>query len=442
VQNFDVGRDPMPIELIHAYGAIKQAAVLANAELGELDPLQAPRIAKAAARLAAGELDAHFPLGVWQSGSGTQTHMNVNEVIAAAANALREPGDASAALAHPNDHVNRGQSTNDTFPSALQLAAIEGVQRGLLPALDALIATLEQKATAFASIVKIGRTHLQDAVPLTLGQEVSGWAAQLSAARAAIARCLPELHALPLGGTAVGTGLNAHPEFATLAIARLAALTGWPVEPTRNTFAGLAGHDACVALSGALRQLATACMKVANDVRWLASGPRSGLGELQLPENEPGSSIMPGKVNPTQCEMLAMVCCQVMGNDVALGIAASQGNFELNAYKPLIAHSLLGSIRLLADACRSFDARCAAGIEPRYDNIRAHLERSLMLVTVLAPQLGYDAAARIAQHASRGGSTLREAALELGLISAEEFDRLVDPAAMTGTSSGAGRRDA
>jgi fumarate hydratase class II len=432
VANFDVGEDAMPIGLIRAYGVIKQAAALVNAELGELDPELAARIARAAERLGAGELDGHFPLRVWQSGSGTQTHMNVNEVLASVANAQA----GHIATVHPNDHVNRGQSTNDTFPTALHIAAVEGVQLALLPALDALLDTLQHKAQLYGSVVKIGRTHLQDAVPLTLGQEISGWAAQLSAARAAIARCLPELHALALGGTAVGTGLNSHPKFAALAIERIATLSGRPFVPAANRFAALAGHDACVALSGALRQLATACMKVANDVRWLGSGPRCGLGELHLPENEPGSSIMPGKVNPTQCEMLAMVCCQVMGNDVALGLAASQGSLELNAYKPLIAHSLLGSIRLLADACRSFDRRCAAGLEPRLGNIQAHLERSLMLVTVLAPQIGYEAAARIAQHADSHDTTLRQAALELGLVSAEDFDRIVDPLAMTEPSAG------
>ena len=411
IEHFAIGQERMPGELLRAYGVIKKAAAQANAALGELDAERAAAIVRAADELASGALDAHFPLHVWQSGSGTQSHMNVNEVLARRAEELagkqEAPGGKGQRFIHPNDHVNRGQSTNDTFPTA-------------------------GKADAFADIVKIGRTHLQDATPITLGQEISGWVAQLDAGLDAIGAARPALLELALGGTAVGTGLNTHRDFKAQAIAAIARETGFAFVPASNAFAALAGQDACVRASSALKQLATACMKIANDVRWLASGPRSGIGELSFPENEPGSSIMPGKVNPTQSEVLTMVACQVLGNDVAIGVAASQGNFELNVFKPLIAHALLGSIALLADACRSFDQHCARGIEPRRDVIARNLERSLMLVTALNPRIGYDAAAKLAKHAHEQGLSLRDAAVQLGVLSGEEFDRLVQPAAMVG----------
>ena len=428
--HFAIGQERMPLPLIHAYGVIKRAAAETNLELGLLDKELAERIAQAGREVAEGKLDAHFPLVVWQTGSGTQTNMNVNEVIAGRANELAGTGRGGKAPVHPNDHVNLSQSSNDTFPTAMHVAAVLQIERRLVPALRALHATLEAKSEAFDDVIKIGRTHLQDAVPMTLGQEISGWAAQLEAAFIAIDAALPPLRELALGGTAVGTGLNAHPRFAVLTIERIAVHTGSLFVPARNYFAALAGHDAYVRASGALRQLATACLKIANDVRWLASGPRAGLGEIDIPKNEPGSSIMPGKANPTQCEALTMVACQVMGNDAAIGFAGSQGNFELNVYKPLIANSLLQSIGLLADACASFDKHCAQGIEPRREVLRASLERSLMLVTALTPAIGYDAAARIATYAYEQSVSLREAAVKLGLLTAERFDELVDPRAM------------
>jgi fumarate hydratase class II len=338
---------------------------------------------------------------------------------------------------HPNDHANLSQSSNDGFPTAMQVAAVRAIQDQLLPAVRALRQTLTDKSVRLADVVKLGRTHLQDATPITLGQEISGWAAQLEAALDAVAATLPALSALPIGGTAVGTGLNAHREFGERAVREIATLSGVSFSVAANRFAGIAAHDACVGTSGALRQLAVACMKIANDVRWLASGPRAGLGEISLPINEPGSSIMPGKVNPTQCEALCMVACQVMGNDVAIGIAGSQGNFELNVYKPVIAYNLLQSIRLLADACASFDLRCARGIEPQHRRLQENLERSLMLVTALTPHLGYDAAAAIAHHAHAHELSLRAAAAALGVLSEERFDELVRPAEMVGpTRSG------
>ena len=438
IEHFAIGQERMPGELLRAYGVIKKAAAQANAALGELDAERAAAIVRAADELASGALDAHFPLHVWQSGSGTQSHMNVNEVLARRAEELAGKLETGAGgkpqprFIHPNDHVNRGQSTNDTFPTAMHVAAVIAIERVLLPAVRGLRDTLAGKADAFADIVKIGRTHLQDATPITLGQEISGWVAQLDAGLDAIGAARPALLELALGGTAVGTGLNTHRDFKAQAIAAIARETGFAFVPASNAFAALAGQDACVRASSALKQLATACMKIANDVRWLASGPRSGIGELSFPENEPGSSIMPGKVNPTQSEVLTMVACQVLGNDVAIGVAASQGNFELNVFKPLIAHALLGSIALLADACRSFDQHCARGIEPRRDVIARNLERSLMLVTALNPRIGYDAAAKLAKHAHEQGLSLRDAAVQLGVLSGEEFDRLVQPAAMVG----------
>ena len=429
IEHFAIGHERMPGELLRAYGVIKKAAARANEALGELDAGRASAIARAADELSHGVLDEHFPLHVWQSGSGTQSHMNVNEVLAHRAAELADKSEPRVRI-HPNDHVNRGQSTNDTFPTAMHIAAVSLIERELVPAVANLRRTLAEKAEAFAGIVKIGRTHLQDATPLTLGQEISGWVAQLDAGLDAVAGSKPALLQLALGGTAVGTGLNTHRDFSRLAIAEIARETGFAFEPAPNLFAALAGHDACVRASGALKQLATACMKIANDVRWLASGPRSGIGELSIPENEPGSSIMPGKVNPTQSEVLTMVACQVLGNDVAIGVAASQGNFELNVFKPLIAHCLLGSIRLLADACRSFDQHCARGLEPLRERIAVNLERSLMLVTALTPRIGYDAAAKVAKHAHEHDLSLREAALALGVLSGEEFDQLVQPGAM------------
>jgi len=431
-RNFEIGTERMPPELIAALAVIKKACAHVNRDLGALDPDRATKIGAAADEVIAGALAGEFPLAVWQTGSGTQTNMNVNEVIAGRANELAGQPRGGKAPIHPNDHVNMSQSTNDAFPTAIHLAALDRIDAKLLPAVKALRATLDGKARAFADIVKIGRTHLQDATPLTLGQEISGWVAQLDYGLAAIAAALPPVRELALGGTAVGTGLNTHPEFAMRVAAELAKLTGKPVVTAPNKFAALASHDAIVGLHGTLKNLACSLTKIANDVRWLASGPRCGIGELTIPDNEPGSSIMPGKVNPTQCEALTMVCAQVLGNDVAIGIAGASGNFELNVYKPLIAYVALQSIRLLGDACASFDEHCARGIEPDRAEIARKLERSLMLVTALAPHVGYDKAAAIAKRAHHDGSTLREAAIKLGAVSAEEFDRWVVPADMIG----------
>jgi fumarate hydratase class II len=431
LSNFPIGEERMPLALIRAYGLLKAAAAETNRDLDLLPAELADPIIAAAEEIARDPRREEFPLSVWQTGSGTHTHMNVNEVIANRVSVAAGEPRGSKRPVHPNDHVNRGQSSNDTFPTAMQVAAVVEIEDRLLPAVRALHATLVDKSRAYAHVVKIGRTHLQDAVPLTLGQEISGWAGQLEAADDALQAALPSLRQLPLGGTAVGTGLGAHPEFAARAVAAIARRSGRPFAPSPNPFAALAGQDACVLASGALRQLATACMKIANDVRWLASGPRAGLGELRIPENEPGSSIMPGKVNPSQCEALTMVACQVMGNDVTIGVAASQGNFELNVFKPVIAYNMLQSIGLLADACNSFDLRCARGIEPNVPVLQEHVERSLMLITALSPTLGYDTAARIAHHAHEHGMSLKAAAVDLDIMSAERFDALVDPAEMT-----------
>ncbi len=425
-RNFPIGGERMNPRLIHALAIIKEAAARVHAELGLIDPEVAEAIAAAAREVAEGALDDHFPLVVWQTGSGTQTNMNVNEVIAHRAGERRGGGRR----VHPNDDVNRGQSSNDAFPAAMHLAAAAELGENTLPALRHLAARLADKARAFDDLVKIGRTHLMDAVPLTLGQEISGWGAQLEIAIAAIEAALGPVYELPLGGTAVGTGLNAHPEFAARAIARLAETTGRPFRPARNRFAGIAGHEPLVALSGALKTAATALTKIANDVRLLASGPRAGLGELALPANEPGSSIMPGKVNPTQAEALVMVAAQVVGNDVAVALGAMGGQLELNACKPLIARNVLESARLLGDAARSFADRCVAGLEPDRARIAELVERSLMLVTALNPVIGYDAAARAAKKAHAEGLTLREALVALGLLSGEEFDRAVRPERM------------
>jgi len=426
-QNFPIGDQRMPKEIILGLTRLKKAAALVNTELGLLPPeLRAP-IVQAADEILAGALDDQFPLVIFQTGSGTQSNMNVNEVIAGRANEILGHGRGGKSPVHPNDHVNLSQSSNDAFPTAMSIAASERVEHHVLPAVRRLRATLHGKSAAFADVVKIGRTHLMDATPLTLGQEISGWVAQLDLAIDAIERSLPPLRQLAAGGTAVGTGLNAHPDFASKVALRLTQLTGLALTSAPNKFAALAGHDAMVGTHGALKQLATACIKIANDVRWLASGPRAGLGELSIPDNEPGSSIMPGKVNPTQCEALTMVGVEVLGRDVAISVAASMGNFELNVFKPVIAANFLGSARLLGDAIDSFDLRCAKGIEPNREVIAEHVARSLMLVTALTPTIGYDAAAKLAKHAHHEHLTLREAAIALGLLDGETFDRLVVP---------------
>jgi len=436
LHHFSIGAEHFPRPLIRALGILKKAAALTNAELGLLPREQADLIVRAADEVIDGTLDDHFPLFVWQTGSGTQTNMNANEVIANRAIELAGGTVGSRKPIHPNDHVNRGQSSNDTFPTAMHIAAAEETVHRLLPALHRLRGTLAGKAESCKDIVKIGRTHLQDATPLTLGQEMSGWVAQLDLSRRAIEAALPLVHELALGGTAVGTGLNTHPEFAERSAKTIAGLTGVPFRSAPNKFAALAGHEALVSLHGALKTLAAALTKIANDVRWLASGPRSGLGEIVIPENEPGSSIMPGKVNPTQSEAMTMVCAQVMGNDVAVGIGGASGNFELNVFKPLIIHNVLQSLRLLSDAMTNFDRFCASGIEPNRARIQENLERSLMLVTALNPHIGYDNAAKIAKKAHTDGTTLKEAAVALGLVTAEQFDAWVDPRKMTGPAIG------
>jgi fumarate hydratase, class II len=432
LEHFRIGSDRFPREIIRALGVLKKACALVNRELGLLPEDKARAIVQAADEVIEGRLDEHFPLSVWQTGSGTQTNMNANEVIANRAIELLGGRLGSQQPVHPNDDVNRSQSSNDTFPTAMHIAVVEQIEGRLVPAVTRLRDTLRAKSRAFADVVKIGRTHLQDAVPLTLGQEISGWVSQLDRALGHIRAGMPGLHELALGGTAVGTGLNAPPGFGERAARVIADLTGHPFVSAPNKFEALAAHDALVGAHGALRALAAALTKIANDVRWLASGPRCGIGELRIPENEPGSSIMPGKVNPTQCEALTMVCAQVMGNDVAVGVGGASGNFELNVYKPLIVHNVLNSVRLLADACASFDTHCAHGIEPDRERIRELVERSLMLVTALAPRLGYDRAAKIAKTAHAEGLTLKEAAVKLGYLTAEEFDREVRPESMVG----------
>jgi fumarate hydratase class II len=422
---FAISSEHMPPELVLALAQVKRACARVNQALGLLPPEKAQAIVAAADEVLAGQHPDEFPLSVWQTGSGTQSNMNMNEVLANRASELLGGTRGSARKVHPNDDVNLGQSSNDVFHTAMHVAAVLAIHHALLPALATLRATLARRSAAFASIVKIGRTHLQDATPLTLGDEFSGYVAQLDQAEAHIRATLALLYPLAIGGTAVGTGLNTHPEFGTRVAAELAQSTRLPFTSAPNKFAALAAHDGLVAAHGALKTLAVALIKVANDVRWLASGPRSGLGEIAIPENEPGSSIMPGKVNPTQCEALTMLCCQVMGNDVAVSLGGASGNFELNVYKPLIAHNLQQSIRLLADGMLSFEAHCVRGIEARPERIQELLDRSLMLVTALAPHIGYDKAAAIAKHAHQQGSTLREAALALGHVSAADFDRWV-----------------
>ncbi len=431
LEHFDISGERMPEEIILALATVKAACARVNRDLGLLADDKAAAIAAAADEVLFGRHEREFPLSVWQTGSGTQTNMNMNEVLANRASELLGGARGLNRRVHPNDDVNLGQSSNDIFPTAMHVAAVHGIVRALRPALAGLRATLAEKSGAFAAIVKIGRTHLQDATPLTLGQEFSGYVAQLDHAAAVIDAMLPSLYPLAVGGTAVGTGLNTHPEFGARVAAELARVSDLPFVDADNKFAALAAHDGLVAAHGALRTLAVALMKIANDVRWLASGPRCGLGEIAIPENEPGSSIMPGKVNPTQCEALTMLCCQVIANDVAVGIGGAAGNFELNVYKPLIAHNFLQSVRLLADGMASFEAHCARGIVANRERIAELLERSLMLVTALAPHIGYDRAAEIAKRAADDGGTLRAAALALGYVTAEEFDLWVRPEAMT-----------
>jgi fumarate hydratase class II len=431
-RNFRIGSERIPISLVHALALIKRAAAEVNHELGSLDARRTKAIVRAAQEVIDGKLDDHFPLVVWQTGSGTQTNMNVNEVIAARANRMLGGKVGANAPVHPNDHVNMSQSSNDCFPTAMHIAAATQIEASLMPALAHLHAALEKKRKVFASIVKIGRTHLQDATPLTLGQEFSGYAAQIKSASVRVAQAQRHLHPLAQGGTAVGTGLNSKPRFAQLVAKRIAALSGLPFVTAPNKFEALAAHDAIVFMHGALAALATALFKIANDIRLLGSGPRSGLGELILPENEPGSSIMPGKVNPTQCEAVTMVCCQVFGNNTTIMVAGSQGHLELNVYKPLIAFALLQSIGLLADVSLSFTDNCIAGIRADAARIRELMQRSLMLVTALAPHIGYQKAAEIAKAAHAAGTTLREEAIRLGYVSAAEFDRLVRPEKMIG----------
>ena len=433
--NFKIGGERVPNGVVRCFGILKKAAAQANNELGVLDDKLAKLISDAADEVITGKLDDHFPLVVWQTGSGTQSNMNVNEVIANRAIEMAGGELGSKDPVHPNDHVNKSQSSNDTFPTAMHIAAVVGVETHVVPCATKLLETLRAKAESFKDVVKIGRTHLQDATPLTLGQEVSGWVAQLEHAISAVKATLPQLRELALGGTAVGTGLNTHPKYAELVAKKISEISGHEFITAPNKFAALAAHDAIVGASGALKQMATACMKIANDVRWLASGPRCGIGEIKIPENEPGSSIMPGKVNPTQCEAMTMVCCQVMGNDAAIGFAGSQGNFELNVFKPVMIYNYLQSCTLLGDACVSFNDNCAVGIEPNKDAIEHNLQNSLMLVTALNTHIGYDNAAKIAKHAHKSGGTLREAAIELKLLSGEEFDKLVKPEDMVGPMS-------
>ena len=432
LRHFAISSERMPRELLLALALVKRSAALVNRQLGALDASKAEAIVAAADEVLAGEHADEFPLSLWQTGSGTQTNMNMNEVLANRASQRLGGPVGEGRLVHPNDDVNRGQSSNDVFPTAMNVAVAQAIEQRLLPALSLLRATLAGKARDFAGIVKIGRTHLQDATPLTLGQEVSGWVAQLDHGMAHLRSALPHVCELALGGTAVGTGLNAHPEFGARVARELAHATGLPLVSAPNKFEALAAHDGLVFAHGALKTLAASLMKIANDVRWLASGPRSGLGEITIPENEPGSSIMPGKVNPTQCEALTMLCCQVMGNDVAVNLAGASGNFELNVFKPVLVHNVLQSVRLLADGATSFEEHCARGIEADRARIGELVQRSLMLVTALNPHIGYDKAAAIAKRAHTEGSTLREAALASGFVSGEQFDAWVKPEAMVG----------
>ena len=432
LMNFKIGGDRFPRELIRALGILKKAAALTNKELGILPADKADLIVKAADEVIDGKLDEHFPLVVWQTGSGTQTNMNANEVISNRAIELAGGEMGSKKPIHPNDDVNKAQSSNDTFPTAMHIAAVEEIHRRLIPMVTKLRDALAKKSEEFKDIIKIGRTHLMDATPLTLGQEFSGYVQQLTNGLERINNALPHLYELALGGTAVGTGLNTHPEFAVKAAGKIAELTGKPFKSARNKFESLAAHDALVEFHGVLKTVAASLMKIANDVRWLGSGPRCGIGELQLPENEPGSSIMPGKVNPTQSEAMTMVCTQVFGNDVAVNFGGASGNFELNVFKPVIIFNVLNSIRLISDACESFTDNCVFGIEANKTNIKKNLENSLMLVTALNPHIGYDNAAKVAKKAHKEHTTLKEAAVALGLLTAEKFDEVVRPENMIG----------
>ncbi|PJI51158.1 MAG: class II fumarate hydratase [Pseudomonas sp.] len=430
LENFAIGGQRMPLAVVHALALIKKAAARVNAQLGELPENITSLIEEAADEVLAGEHDEQFPLVVWQTGSGTQSNMNVNEVIAGRANEIAGNGRGGKKPVHPNDHVNRAQSSNDSFPTAMHIAAAQAVQHDLLPAIAELSGGLAQQAARHANLVKTGRTHLMDATPVTFGQELSAFVAQLDYAERALRAALPAVYELAQGGTAVGTGLNAPKEFADAIAAELADLSGLPFVSAPNKFAALAGHEPLVTLGGAMKTLAVALMKIANDLRLLGSGPRAGFAEVKLPANEPGSSIMPGKVNPTQCEALSMLACQVFGNDAAITFAASQGHLQLNVYKPVIIHNLLESARLLADGCRNFNSHCIAGMQPDAAKMREHLERGLMLVTALNPHIGYDKAAEIAKKAYSEGKTLREAALELGYLTDAEFDQWVRPETM------------
>jgi fumarate hydratase class II len=430
-QNFKIGQDRMPMPIVHALGIVKLAAAETNRELGLLDARRAGAIIRAAREVIEGKLDDHFPLVVWQTGSGTQSNMNLNEVIANRANELLGGKLGAKEPVHPNDHVNMSQSSNDSFPTAMHIAAATGILGHLVPALSELHRELRRKEKTFARIVKIGRTHTQDATPLTLGQEFSGYAAQVESGIARLRVAVKDLYPLAQGGTAVGTGLNSKPKFARLFARHAARITKLPFTSAANKFEALASNDAYVLVHGAINSVATGLFKIANDIRLLGSGPRSGLGELILPENEPGSSIMPGKVNPTQCEALTMVCCQVFGNHTAITVAGSQGHFELNVYKPVLAYCMIHSIQLLSDAARSFAEHCVTGIRADEKRIKDLMERSLMLVTALAPKIGYDNAAKVAKSAHARGTTLKEEALRLGLVSEKEFDRLVQPDKMT-----------
>ena len=426
-ENFPIGTEKIPQEIIHAFAVLKKAAALANCKLGNLDARRANAIAAACDEILAGRLADEFPLVVWQTGSGTQSNMNVNEVVAARANAL-----LGEKLVHPNDHVNKSQSSNDTFPTAMHIAALTAAEDHVLPALDGLAATFERLSAEYADVIKVGRTHLQDATPLTLGQEISGWSSSLRRDERMIRGAMEGVRELALGGTAVGTGLNALPAFGETVAQEISALTGKRFVTAPNKFHALTSKDELVYLHGAFKALAADLMKIANDVRLLASGPRCGIGELLIPENEPGSSIMPGKVNPTQCEAMTMVAVQVMANDVAVGMAASQGNFELNVFMPVCIYNFLQSARLLGDVMRSFELRCARGIKPNREKIQAYLDESLMLVTALNPHIGYENAAKVAKTAFAEGITLREAAVRLGFLTAEAFDRIVRPEKMVG----------
>jgi len=432
LHHFPFPGETMPLEVVHAQVLVKKASAAVNMALGVLDRRKGEAIVAAADEALRGELDSHFPLVTWQTGSGTQTNMNVNEVLANRASELMGGERGEKRLVHPNDDVNKGQSSNDTFPTAMHVAAVIALEEKLVPAVRALRDTLDAKARAFMRIVKIGRTHLQDATPLTLGQEFSGYVAQLDHGLKHIAGALPHLQELALGGTAVGTGLNAHPEFAARVAAEIARLTGFPFVTAPNKFEALASCDGVVHAHGALKTLAASLMKIANDIRWLASGPRCGIGELSIPENEPGSSIMPGKVNPTQSESMTMVCCQVFGNDVAINFGGASGNFELNVFRPLVIRNFLHSAHLLACACRNFNEHCAVGIEPNCERIEKLMQESLMLVTALNPHIGYEKAAAIAKNAHKKGITLKASALELGYLTAEQFDEWVRPEDMVG----------